>query len=992
MALTTRARRWLVATVAAVALYASLGFLVVPPVVQSQIVTRSRNTLHREARVERVTFNPFTLAATVSGLDLRDRDGAPLFAFDRLTVDLEVAGLLKLAWRLREFRLDRPVIHARILTDGRPSIADLFEEKRPVRPGGEKRGLPRVIVDHLVVGGGRVLFEDASRSPAYSTSFEPLGADVRELTTIPGKSGDHAIAVRLEGGAEIRWTGHQTVDPLRLEGRLEIDSIRLRTVWELAGLDVPLDIPYGTADLGLSYLVERREDRTFRASLGDGTVTVTNLAVHSRGGESPWARVERLEATGVAVAWPERRLTVEGVRCTRPEASARFAEDLTLDWAALLGTLRGGRSPASGEVAAQPPWSAAIGALVVEGGVAHLEDRSVVPAVALEVSSIAARLEGLSTDAAAPIAVEASARLLGAGSASVKGTVIAAGPVADLEISSNDLDLTPLQPYLEGTVPARVVAGVAGALGRITMRPAPQGLGFEGAAWLKAPDLHDLSGNSLLGCRSVRADGIRITTAPIRVRVTRAVVDGGFATVRIDREKSLNLARFLARVAITDQSSPALRYLFRSPIPMYLGELRFRDTEADFADESLILPFAARIHGLTGTVTDVATVGAAPARVALEGRVDETGFVSAVGTLRIGDPFAATELRVVFRSLNMNRLTPYSAEFAGYSIERGRLDLDALYRLDDRRLIGEHRVVAHDMTLGGKVEGSKVGLPIRMAVALLKDEDGRIDLDVPVEGSVDSPEFAYRKVMWQAVRTILGNIVKAPFRALGRLFGRDEEDLELVGFEPGRSALIPPERDKLAQIGAGIAGRPDLVIEVEGRFDPEADAQVLRADALESRIAERRVAKADAVAAEVGVLDTILEEVFAETFSPEALVEERARFTATPPTTPPERPERRKRRETKRRAAEAPPPASGTFDAEGFYDALRARLLAAQPIGAADLTALADSRAQAVSAAILAGGQIDPTRVTTRGAAPAARRKRAATGLVASELTLTAPQ
>jgi len=169
------------------------------------------------------------------------------------------------------------------------------------------------------------------------------------------------------------------------------------------------------------------------------------------------------------------------------------------------------------------------------------------------------------------------------------------------------------------------------------------------------------------------------------------------------------------------------------------------------------------------------------------------------------------EFDVDFRHLEMTKLTPYSAEFAGHEIDSGILDLDIHYRIEDLRLVGEHRVVASDLVLGAKVEGSSgAGVPVRLAVALLKDKDGRIDLEVPVEGTIDSPAFAYRKVFWQASKKILGHIATAPFRALGRLFGRDDEDLELVEFDPGRSDLLPAEQEKRGSAPVSRATRVEV--------------------------------------------------------------------------------------------------------------------------------------------------------------------------------------
>src|SRR4030095_1004092 len=150
---------------------------------------------------------------------------------------------------------------------------------------------------------------------------------------------------------------------------------------------------------------------------------------------------------------------------------------------------------------------------------------------------------------------------------------------------------------------------------------------------------------------------------------------------------------------------------------------------------------------------------------------------------------------------------------------------------------------------------------------------------------VDSPEFNYNAVFWAAMRTILGNAAKAPFRAIGRLFGRDEDDLELVEFDLGRSELLPAEQEKLSKVAEQLGPKPDLKLSIEGRFDPEADRAALKQQKLTLLIDSRRdSAGAAAAAAGASTLETILEALFVEQFSAEALEAERQRATSPTPT------------------------------------------------------------------------------------------------------------
>jgi hypothetical protein len=493
-------------------------------------------------------------------------------------------------------------------------------------------------------------------------------------------------------------------------------------------------------------------------------------------------------------------------------------------------------------------------------------------------------------------------------------------------------------------------------------------------------ELHDLSGERVMAWRRMAIDGLTLEQPPDRLRVRRITLEEPFARIHIDRDRNLNLTRLTVDPAASAQSAAGNEKGVDRAIEV--GVVEIRNATADFSDASLPLPFRTKIHSAKGSIRDISSFAAAPATLGIEGRVDDTGFVKADGTLRMANPMASSEVRVEFRSIQMAPLTPYFADFAGYAVRRGVLDLDVTYDIKERRLLGSHKVVARDLVLGDKVDGTKgAPFPLRLAIALLKDREGRINLDVPVEGTVDSPEFAYRKLFWSAMGTILGNAATAPFRAIGRLFGRDEDDLELVEFDAGRSDLLPAEQATLERLTAQIGTKPELTIEVEGRYDPEADAAALKRTKLEQLIDARRQQVAAAAAAGGGsTLELVLEQLFTEQFSTEALQAERQKFTAPVP------------RDSPAGAAVPPPeapPAAAPLNAEGFYESLRARLLSAQSIGQADLTALAAARSTKIVAALTAGGAFDETRVKVMDPATAKRQKKGSTR-VASELAMSA--
>ncbi|HYM59282.1 MAG TPA: DUF748 domain-containing protein [Thermoanaerobaculia bacterium] len=989
-------RRWvrvLAIAAIAVALYALVGFFVVPRLIRWAVQEKGSTALHREVTVGKVAFNPFTLEADLETLRIRDRDRQPLFSFNRFHVDVQVSGILQRAWRLRELTIDEPNVAVRILRDGSLSIADLLK-------GDNKSSeLPRVIVDHFAIRSGKVDFADDSVAPRFAASFTPVNVDVRDLVTLPGEQGEHALQIGFNRESTIRITGKQVIQPLGISGRIEAKNIVLATFAERLAAIAPIAIHRGHVDAGISYELRRRDPGGIQLDVSHGELTATDLALSPRGETAERLTVPRLEVRDATAAFPARRVEVGLVRLIEPRGTIAWDANGRFNWSGGMGSTEATRPAQSPPLPASEQWTVKVARAGIERGALHMDDQSATPAVAVDLSELAIEATGISGDAHAPIGLTASANANGSGRITLHGTLVPSPFSLDTQSSLSAIDLVPFRAYAASVHGMTLSTGTLGFDGRMLFSTQQPYL-IEGNGTLRGIEFLDLQGRRFLGCKTASLFNIRIDGATSRNRIRRVDLDGMYANVEIDKQKNLNLSAIgsdatpapkpadgttIAKPAATgtgDVKPAAAKPAEPAKGSFDVGVIDIRNATVDYRDDSLVLPFATSISPATGKITDLSTTSKAASTVRFEGNVPEHGSTRADGTLRASDLFAGTDLTVRFRSVTMPRLTPYSAEFAGYEIERGLLDLDIHYRIADRKLVGDHRVVATDMTLGKKIGRSHAGFAVRLAVALLKDREGRIDLQVPIVGSVDSPEFNYRVVLWEAVKTILGNVVKAPFRALGRSMGIAAENLEFVSFDPGEASVPPPDAEKLAKVAGELAVRPELTLGVQGTFDPALDSAAIRKAKIDSAIASRRESP-QAASAEPPSLESILEALYSQTFSAEKLSQERTKFTQQPPQPAPEQ-------KSGRRAKSAPPPVpivAGSFDAKGFYDELRAQLVAAQTVSAEELNTLARSRAAAVLAVLRSKGLAE-TRL--KALPPAETKSKPGTLRVGSELKLSA--
>ena len=280
------------------------------------------------------------------------------------------------------------------------------------------------------------------------------------------------------------------------------------------------------------------------------------------------------------------------------------------------------------------------------------------------------------------------------------------------------------------------------------------------------------------------------------------------AKLIIEDDRSFNAARLLVQPAVTPTAvTTAQQAAAVDTFPVRVRRVRFQNAKLDFTDLSLRPQFAAKIYELNGVVNGLSSSREARSQIELDGRVDEFGLARIRGELNPFAPRNNTDVNVVFKNVDMVAASPYTMKFAGYKIAEGKISLDLQYKVRDSQLEGANQIVIDKLTLGERVDSpDALKLPLQLAIAILKDSDGRIDLGLPVSGDLSDPQFSYGAIIWKAIGNLLTKIVTAPFRALGALLGVSGEKLEAIDFDAG-SEQAAAARAREAQAGRADPGQ-----------------------------------------------------------------------------------------------------------------------------------------------------------------------------------------
>ncbi len=595
------------------------------------------------------------------------------------------------------------------------------------------------------------------------------------------------------------------------------------------------DVTLSNAQLNLQDLNLDAEDRPLlripSLSLSDGSMDLAQRqarlgALQSEGLEAWAARTEQGDIDLLAL-----------LPATEPDANNSDSADTDADAA-------DARAPAPVEAepntdtaieatAPPPPWQLQVSAVDLNNYHLHLEDRQPAQHVKLELAPLNLSLRDFDSSGQAPFQLSLDTGVNTTGQLQASGDLSLTPLSANLQVSSSDLNLQLVRAYVEPLVRIQLRSGLLGSQLQVRLRGVqPLDIGVSGDA--NVTQLHIVDSarkRDLLKWQRLELSGIDYQTD--RLSIDGVTLQQPYARFIINENLTTNFSGLLVEqpAASTPASQPQAS---SKPLALRIGGIRINDGSANFADFSLTPNFATALGQLNGSIGTIDNQRPLVASVDIEGRVDRYAPVTIKGGLTPFDPLNSLDIATRFRNVELTTLTPYSGKFAGYRIRRGRLNLDLHYRIEQGQLNAENKLLLEGLQLGEKVDSpDAVDLPVRLAVALLKDTNGNIDLSLPVSGNLEDPQFSVMPIVWQTLRNLLLRATQAPFKFIAGLVSGDDQDLSQISFAPGQKELDGDAQATLDTLAAALRERPALTLEIEGLSTVNEDGPPLATARLE---------------------------------------------------------------------------------------------------------------------------------------------------------------
>jgi hypothetical protein len=994
----TRRRLWF--ALALVAGFTLTGFWVLPPIVKTQLERRLSAELGRPVTVGRVRINPYALSLTVEDFTVREPGGeADFIAWRRLYVRFGAWASLRGEWVLSAVALDGFKARAVVNRDQSLNFSDLLAKFSPPAPSAVPPAPPGrpVRVADLRVTEAQIDFSDLSRPQPFHTQIGPLTFAVSGLRTAGATGAPYRFEAITESGENLAWSGTLQAVPFRSVGELHLDGIMLPKYAPYYADRLRADLVAGQLSVGGRYELDLTPGHR-ALKLSEGAVQLRGLQLRDRVGTGIAIDLPSLDIGGVQVDGISQKVAVRAITIAGGQIHLVRARDGAIN---LIGMLP---EPAAAPRRAGANGPARLPDLTVDDVAwrdlnVDLSDLAAPRPAHLAMSRIQGEVKHLSLAPDAPMPVSLAFAWAPGGTLRVAGEMGIDPLRAVLKVDAADFAILPLSPYLEQWVDARVTQGTVTASIQAEVAPGPgQSLAATLAGDItvgKFGLVSGMRGEELAGFGELALHGLRARTAPpLGIDLADIELSGPYARVTIAADKTMNLATVLRpRGALKGEGAAGAPASAPGgpPPAITIGKIGIEGGDFRFTDRSIEPNVRIEIAQFGGTIGGLSSAHPAKADVALTAMVDGAGPVSIGGGLDPLGPSPSVDLKIGVKNVDLVPFSAYSGRYAGYELARGKLALAVAVAVSGRKIDAANVITLNQFTFGDAVKSAEAtGLPVRLGVALLKDIDGKMVIDVPVQGSLDDPDFRVGRVVLRVIVNLLTKAAVSPFALLGSAFGGGGDELAYQDFAPGSAEISPAGVPKLQTMVRALTQRPGLSLGLEGSYDGAADAYALKRRKLDRQLrreiwaakhlADPNIAPPDELAIAPAEFAAAIKKRFDAAFPPGTQF-----GTPLPPppaiVSPPPPPagllrralrlitfqaprEQREARKENARLTVAHDQAVAAATAAGLpTEEMRGRLAEAVTVDANDLRALAQARAQTVRDYFAGEGKIAGDRL-----------------------------
>ena len=830
----------------------------------------------------------------LADVEIQHADGSPAIKLPSVNIGIDKLAPLARELALGTVSVERPEIVVGRGRDGRISLLSLVP-KPAAQPAGPTPPVPAdaapakpfaVTLGEFKLTGGRVDFSDDLPAGVYKKTLQDIHVSLRKFALAGGEPAALDFGFATAAGETLEHKGSVALAPLKAAGTLELAGLDLAGPKPyLAGVLTQGEVASGKLDgkIGYDFMQEATGDP--KVKLKAASLALKDLGVVLRGEKTPLAKIGLLEVRDAEVDTATHHVNVAEVsgKATRlslvRDKDGRFnaekiaAADAGAGKAPTAAAGKGARMPHRHAAKAPrhappggPVWQVDVKHVALDDWGVRIEDRTLSPAIVFNAEPLTLKVDGLSTAKGSKAKIALQSSINKRGRIGVGGVVSLTPLAGNLDLDLKAVDLAMLQPYVTEKVQIAITRGNVSSRSKLAFEM-PAGGAIKGSfkGNLTVGDfasVDKLNAADFLKWKSLYFGGMDIRLSPMAVSIDDIALTDFYTRLILDAKGGLNIREITAQraaqqkaaedaaktngqtaaqpapgVAVAKVAPPA-----EPPMPLSIKRITLQGGNIAYSDRFIKPNYDANLTGMGGRFVGLSSDPNTIAELDLRGKVDNAAPVEVVGKLNPFRQDRALDIKASVKDFELSSVSTYAAKYVGYGIEKGKLSAALNYKIEDRKLTATNQVFLDQLTFGDRVESpSALKLPVLLAVSLLKNSRGEIDLDLPIGGSLDDPQFSVGGIVVKVIVNLISKAITSPFALLGSIIGGNSEELAWIDFDAGFARLPDGAETKLAAIAKVMNEKTGLKLEIAGRVDPATDREGLKQAQLVSKVEALKV-------------------------------------------------------------------------------------------------------------------------------------------------------
>lgn len=781
----------------------------------------------------------------LSDIDIRELDGKELFRMPTLVLDLDWADLFQQDFNLHSLEIYEPQLYVDRDRNGRWNFQQLIPaqstESLPEVPAESKAAPAPLLlkIEQLELIAGQVHFRDDFPPEGFSEEVRGINLQLTDVSTHYEQKTQLTFKMQTDRELAAEVNGKIGINPPTADLDLRVNGIPLKPYYPYLAefLTAPVE-----GNLNLASRVQYGAD-------GNVQLQQVQLALHEL--KVPFGGKDAFSLTDLAITdgsfdLHQQQLSLDSVRLTGGDLRATRLADGSLSPLKLLRPQPAEEAPptADDKKAAQP-FEVKVGKVDLEQFKLLLTDAGPAKKPQLKIDELDISLENLAYPQSAQSPFSLKARMGKRGSIALTGTLAHTPLRVQAQTQVKALPLADFNDFLPENIKVSLKDGKLYTTMAIELKEQPEAFAgsFGGQVTISDFNLRDpLSEGELLTWENLNLEGIKGEISPFKLEIKEVALSNYLANIQIDPEGRINLTSITAAEQQEETAEPAGEDVavvedssaLEPPPDIRIDAVTLQGGTVSFTDRSMPSIFSATMYELGGRITGLASDEQMQADVDLRGELENHSPLTIIGKLNPLSKDLYADLTIHFKDIDLTPMTPYSGTYLGYVIDKGKLYLDLSYHIEHRKIKAENNIMIDQFTFGDSVKSDKAtSLPVGLAIALLKDSNDEIHLDIPISGDLNDPAFSIMGTVFTMLKNLLVKAATSPFSLLASMLGGEGEDFTSLTFAGGIARLDEKQQETLGKLADMLTKRPSLTLEISAFADPDKDPEGYRRDQLQ---------------------------------------------------------------------------------------------------------------------------------------------------------------